>query len=224
MYTNENTIVNESQLIQSRLYLNQLIRFFFDLPPHRKALLDVSNQMQFQSLCKISDACGLIQKGIQLLHTDNGEYMKQLQAEYNRLFVGPNMLPAPLWESVYLGQEHLLFKEITLAVRECYHQYGLSFIREGNEPEDHIVIELEFLSFLIQKTVGVNDKDTKSKWLDEKDSFLTNHLLKCGPHLCEIMSKSTSFELYKGTALLLGEYLSLESELIQFLKEALKDE
>ena len=59
--------------------------------------------------------------------------------------------PAPLWESVYLGKEHLLFEEVTLAVRECYHHYGLSFIREGNEPDDHIVIELEFLTLPYQK-------------------------------------------------------------------------
>ena len=221
MDTNKIKIVNESHLYQSRLYLNQLIRFLFDFPPDREALLDVSNQPQFQSLCEISDACRIIQKGIQTLHTQNGEYMKRLHEEYNRLFVGPNVLPAPLWESVYLSKEHLLFEEVTLTVRECYHHYGLSFIREGNEPDDHIVIELEFLHFLINKTIESDDVDTKKKLLDDQHSFLTNHLLKWCPTFCEAMSKSTSFELYQGAALLLAEYLDLENELIPAFKEAL---
>jgi putative dimethyl sulfoxide reductase chaperone len=224
MYINENKIANESHLLQSRLYLNQLIRFVFDFPPDREALLEVSNQPQFQSLCEISNACRTIQKGIQPLQTQNGEYLKQLQEEHNRLFVGPNVLPAPLWESVYLGKEHLLFEEVTLAVRECYHHYGLSFIREGNEPDDHIVIELEFLHFLIKKTLESDDLDTQNQLLADQYSFLTNHLLKWCPIFCETLSNSTSFELYQGAALLLAEYLDLEYELIPALKEALSSE
>ena len=101
MYINENKIANESHLLQSRLYLNQLIRFVFDFPPDREALLEVSNQPQFHSLCEISECMQDHQKGIQPLQTQNGEYMKRLQEEYNRLFVGPEYAAASLGVSLF---------------------------------------------------------------------------------------------------------------------------
>ncbi|MEH7245888.1 molecular chaperone TorD family protein [Neobacillus niacini] len=220
MFTEEKTNFNESHLLHSRYYLNQLVRLIFDMPPNMELLSFLKNP-KFVSLCEISEACRLIQIGTQSIQADDDENLKLLQEEYKRLFVGPNALPAPLWESVYLGREHLLFEEVTLEVRDCYRQYGLSFIREGNEPEDHLVIELEFLSILIQKTIESDDVETKKKLLEDQHSFLTDHLLKWCPTFCDLLSKSTSFELYQGAAQLLAEYLNLESELIPALKEAL---
>jgi putative dimethyl sulfoxide reductase chaperone len=223
MSTIESTIWNEASLLQNRLYMNQFIRFIFDVPPENQQLFTLINHSQWKSLCEVSEGFRLIDESIQELHTDDdGEKIKQLKEEYNRLFVGPNALPAPLWESVYLSREHLLFDEVTLEVRKCYRQYGLSFIRESNEPDDHIVIELEFLSYLIQKTLDSDDVATKKELLDDQYSFLTNHLLKWCPALCELLSNSTSFELYQGLALLLTEYLNFEIELIPVLKEVLE--
>jgi putative dimethyl sulfoxide reductase chaperone len=221
MSTIESIIWNEAALLQNRLYINQFIRFIFDAPPKMQQLITFINHSQWKSLCESSEGFRLIDDSIQELLADNGEKIKRLQEEYNRLFVGPNALPAPLWESVYIGREHLLFEEVTLEVRKCYHQYGLTFIRESKEPDDHIVIELEFLSYLIQKTIDCEDVEMKKRLLGDQYSFLTNHLLKWCPSFCELLSKSTQFELYQGAALLLEEYLNLEKELIPALKEAL---
>jgi putative dimethyl sulfoxide reductase chaperone len=217
----ESSTWNETSLLQNRLYINQFIRFIFDVPPEKQSLLAVTNNPQWNSLCEINESIHLIDECIQGLNNDDDEKIIQLKEEYNRLFIGPNALPAPLWESVYLSREHLLFEEVTLEVRNCYHQYGLSFIRESNEPDDHIVIELEFLSYLIQKTLESADAATKKKLLEDQYSFLTNHLLKWCPTFCEILSKSTSFGLYQGAALLLAEYLNYENALIPALKEGI---
>ncbi|MCM3690617.1 TorD/DmsD family molecular chaperone [Neobacillus niacini] len=221
MSTIESSQWNEASLLQNRLYINQFIRFIFDAPSNRQQLITFINHPQWKPLCEISEGFRHIDDSIQELRVDNGEKIKRLQEEYNRLFVGPNALPAPLWESVYLGSEHLLFEEVTLEVRKCYRQYGLTFIRESKEPDDHIVIELEFLSYLIQKTIDCEDVETKKRLLDDQYSFLNNHLLKWCPTFCELLSKATQFELYQGAALLLEEYLNLEKELIPALKEAL---
>ena len=221
MPTIESSTWNETSLLQNRLYINQFIRFIFDVPPEKQSLLAVTNNPHWRSLCEFSEAFRMIDKSIQGLHIDDGEKIIQLNEEYNRLFIGPNALPAPLWESVYLSREHLLFDEVTLEVRNCYRQYGLSFIRESNEPDDHIVIELEFLSYLIQKTLESDNVASKQKLLEDQYSFLTNHLLKWCPIFCETLSKSTSFDLYKGAALLLAEYLHFENEFIPALKEGI---
>jgi len=222
MSTIDIALWNEGYLLQNRLYMNQFIRFIFDIPPDRQQLVTLINHSHWKSLCEISVGFRLINESIQELHTDdNSEKIKQLKEEYSRLFVGPNALPAPLWESVYLSREHLLFDEVTLAVRKCYRQYGLSFIRESSEPDDHIVIELEFLSYLIQKTLESDDVAAKKELLDDQYSFIINHLLKWCPLFCEALSNSTSFKLYQGAAMLLTEYLNLEKELIPALKEVL---
>ncbi|MFP7296574.1 molecular chaperone [Neobacillus niacini] len=211
---------NEASLLQNVLYINQFIRFILDEPPEKKQLFTYTNHPQWKSLCEISEGFRLIDDSIQELREDECEKIKLLKEEYNRLFIGPNPLPAPLWESVYLSREYLLFEEVTLEVRNCYRQYGLSFIRESNEPDDHIVIELEFLSYLIQKILDCEDVETRKLLLDDHYSFLNNHLLKWCLTFCELLSKSTSFSLYQGAALLLEEYINLENEIISAMKEA----
>lgn len=222
MYIEESKVIDHSSLLHSRLYINQLIRFILDEPPNKDSFTAIVNASQFVSFCEISEGANLIKKGIDsLLSSENKELTKQ---EYNRLFVGPNMLPAPLWESVYLGREHLLFEEETLMVRECYHQYGLSFVRENNEPDDHIVIELEFLGYLIQKTLETDDVKMQQKLLADQQSFLDDHLSKWALSFCEQLNKTTAFDIYRGVALLLAEYISFEIESIPFLMEAFDNE
>jgi len=209
-----------TSLLHSRLYVNQLIRFIFDQSPEKSKLLSLIEEQAFMSLCEISSSCQLIRNEIRSMQT-NGEKQKQLKEEYNRLFVGPNALPAPLWESVYLGKEHLMFEQETLQVRNWYHQYGLSFIRENNEPDDHIVLELEFLGFLIQQTLEAYETEKKLQLIEDQYSFLNQHLLVWTPSFCELLNKVSKVDLYKGAAQLLLEYLNLENELVLAIKEAL---
>ncbi len=207
-------------ILHSRLFINQLIRFIFDVPLNKESWQTILEDQRFQSLCDISFACKMIQTDCNTLLSEPESLIKA-QEEYNRLFVGPNVLPAPLWESVYLGKEHILFEEQTLQVRECYRKHGLSFIREKNEPDDHIVSELEFLSFLIQKTIETPELVTARNLLNEQISFLDDHLLKWCPQFCEMLSDSSRIALYKGAAQLLEEYITLERELALYLKEAI---
>jgi putative dimethyl sulfoxide reductase chaperone len=221
MHTEE-TVVDHSSLLHSRLYINQLIRFILDETHNRDSLLEIVNTSQFESFCEISAGASLIKKGIESLNSKEDEELAM--QEFNRLFVGPDMLPAPLWESVYLGREHLLFEEETLKVRECYHEYGLSFVQENNEPDDHIVIELEFLSYLIQKTIETTDVNMQQKLVADQQSFINDHLSKWALSFCEHLNKATTFDLYRGAAQLLAEYISFEMESIPFLMEAFDNE
>lgn len=208
-------------ILQSRLYINQLIRLIIDVPPKREAFMEIAIDPRFQYLCEISHSCQTILEGITTYLIGEDKHPKSVNEEYNRLFIGPGYLPAPLWESVYLGREHIMFDEQTLQVRECYRKHGLSFVRGRNEPDDHIVTELEFLSFLIQQTLLSEDVSDKHYYLDEQLSFLQEHLLVWAPLFCEKLSEATENDLYKGVSALLIEYLELEIELTSQLKEDL---
>ena len=212
-----------TSILHSRLFINQIIRFILDVPPNKESFQTILQDDRFQSLCEISTACKLIQTACNSL-LSNHESLIRAQEEYNRLFIGPNILPAPLWESVYLGKEHILFEEPTLQVRACYRKHGLSYIHNKNEPDDHIVSELEFLSYLIQQTNESENLESTKYFLSEQLTFLDYHLLKWCPQFCEMLNESTPFTLYKGAALLLNEYINLERELVLELKGAIDHE
>ena len=59
------------------------------------------------------------------LETLGEDGFEALRWDYTRLFIGPDRLPAPPWESAYLTEERLLFQEPTLEVRRAYRKYGL---------------------------------------------------------------------------------------------------
>ncbi|WP_187119027.1 TorD/DmsD family molecular chaperone [Bacillus marasmi] len=208
-------------ILQSRLYINQLIRRIMDVPPDRENFMEIAEDPRFHYLCEISHSCQTIQEGITTYLLGEGNTVNSVREEYTRLFIGPGNLPAPLWESVYLSREHIMFDEQTIQVRECYRKHGLSFVRENNEPDDHIVTELEFLSYLILQTLLSTDHASKSFYMDEQLSFLQEHLLVWGPLLCERLSEAAENDLFKGVSQLLMEYLELEIELTSQLKEEL---
>jgi putative dimethyl sulfoxide reductase chaperone len=207
-----------SFLFQTRFVMNEVVRFILDCSPAKDSLQALKNDQNFQSLCEISDNAKKIADSIHRLLVDD-EFIQKTKEEYNRLFVGPNSLPAPLWESVYLGREHLLFEEQTLQVRKCYQQHGLHFINENNQPEDHIVIELEFMSYLTQEIIeSENDAYTK-KVIGDQIHFLNEHLGKWAPKFCEKLINSTEFPLFQSAALLLEEYIEIELQIANFLRD-----
>ena len=64
-----------------------------------------------------------------------------VEHDFNRLFVGPGVVPAPPYASVYLEPEPLLMGRSTLAVRELLHALGVA-APEG-QPDDFIACELD---------------------------------------------------------------------------------
>lgn len=97
----------------------------------------------------------------------------RLRSEYTRLFLGPEKLPAPPWESVYVNGEPLLFQESTLVVRETYRRSGYASAGYPREADDHVAIELDFMAALAVKTCEAMDRDA----LEAQRSFLEKHLL-----------------------------------------------
>lgn len=207
-------------LFQTRFVMNEVVRFILDCSPAKDSFENLLYNTTFQSLCEISTNAQEISDTINSLVNET-EAIQNTKDEFNRLFIGPASLPAPLWESVYLGQEHLLFEEPTLRVRKCYQEYGLHFIRENNEPEDHIVIELEFLSYLTQEIFESEDEAYTKKLIEDQAHFLNDHLLKWAPKFCDKLLDATISPLYQSVALLLKEYLELEKEVANFWGEVL---
>jgi TorA maturation chaperone TorD len=118
-----------------------------------------------------------------------GHSLAELEADFNRLFVGPGPLLAPPWESAQRGVDHLLFDQHTLAVRACYARFGLEAPNRGREPDDHLGLELAFLAQLCDRAATL-----------ALAGFLEQHLLRWAPRCLGQVLAGARTLYYQGLA------------------------
>ncbi|MFV0347956.1 MAG: molecular chaperone TorD family protein [Halodesulfovibrio sp.] len=70
---------------------------------------------------------------------------REVEYDFNRLFVGPLAIPAPPYASAYQTEPQLMGPP-ALAVRAAYRQLGLAVPDEGSTPDDHLAYELDAVS------------------------------------------------------------------------------
>lgn len=105
----------------------------------------------------------------------------QLQDEFHRLFGTLGPAAAPPWQSVYLDRERVVMGEETLRIRELFARYGLAFVHRNRLPDDHLGLELQFLSVLAGRTAEAlarGDCDAVRPLLEGMQECLDNHLLR----------------------------------------------
>jgi TorA maturation chaperone TorD len=129
----------------------------------------------------------------------------KLRRDYNRLFIGPERLKAPPYESVHRSPDHLVFDRETLEVRAAYAQFGLAAPRLNQEPDDHIGLELGFLAALCVRGLDALEADDDrelARVLDAVAAFLRDHLLVWGPRCLTQAANASATYFYQGVAAL----------------------
>ncbi|SDD90930.1 TorD/DmsD family molecular chaperone [Sporomusa acidovorans] len=127
----------------------------------------------------------------------NHEYVRDLNSEYMTLFIGPDHLAAPPWESVYLTREHLLFGEPTFKVKEFYRTFGIACSTGENEPDDHIGLELFFMAKLIEQTIlKLTNHQSVVQEVTGQKTFLTEHIMQWVPAFCNDLQKNASGKFF----------------------------
>lgn len=146
----------------------------------------------------------------------SSESLQDLYEDHRRIFLGPEHVLACPYESVYLNEEHLTFGSQTLAVRRWYHRYGLRAPAEGREPDDHIGLELGFVSHLCLQALRAaedNDDEMLSEHCGALGEFLDDHLLRWGNTCLEHVAAQASTSFYRGVGHLgIGVVRALEGD------------
>jgi TorA maturation chaperone TorD len=135
----------------------------------------------------------------------NDEAFEALKADYTRLFQGPGKVLAPPWESVYFSEERMTFQQQTLDVRNWYRRFGLQAVRLYQEPDDHIGLELIFVSHLAQRSLQAleqNDIAAFETLIAAQRDFLTAHLLKWAALWGKAVRSQVRTDFFRGIALL----------------------
>ena len=106
----------------------------------------------------------------------------ELARSYRRLFVGPQVLAAPPYGSVYTDRDMVVFGEATLVLRAWLRRVGIGVSDLDGAPEDHIATMLSLLGWMLR---------VKPQRVDE---YLQGHLLTWAPHYLDLLEEAADDE------------------------------
>ena len=208
-------------LLINRNYLYQLLYKTFGREPDREFLLLLTAENTGESFALLGG--GILERVPAFLERLRGElsedgFLERVKEEYTRLFVGPLEMEAPPWESIYTGEEGLLFQESTLSVRACYRRFGLLPEAYRRVADDSLALELGFMAELARRSAEAfrtGDSETLDATLHGALDFLKEHLLIWVPQLLERIAKTGTNWLYPQLVLILDSFLKKDRETLE---------
>lgn len=124
-----------------------------------------------------------------------------------------NSLHASPYESVWLTEEGLTRQEPMFQVRHWYQKYDLAVPDWRTRPDDHLVLQLQFISHLFSL-------DDQLDTLREAGRFLDEHLLRWLKLFASRVAGRCESAFYAGLVLLVAQYLDeLRDLLAQIIAE-----
>lgn len=229
MYTN---LSNVQILLSELTLLYRLLQNIFGNEPSENLLTILCSQTSKDALALFGDKNNSdYMKSLETLNefflwyrkVDEGT-LEQVKDEYTRLFLGPEELVAPPWESVYVSKEPLLFQRNTLEVRKRYRSFGFIPAEYPHVADDHLALELDFmgcLSEMANKACTQGEIEEAKRLLRGQKNFMNEHLLNWVPDFAQRIQKSRTKIFYPNTAVLASEFLKKTdqaiSEIIEFL-------
>ena len=140
-------------------------------------------------------------RGLQALRAGTRTPLDVLLVDHRDLFEGPDHVLACPYESVYLSEEHLTFEQQTLSVRAFYNRFGVGAPSVGMEPDDHIGLELSFVSHLCLlglDAIEASDADAETAMIASIGDFLGQHLLLWVDDCLDLVVKHATTDFYRG--------------------------
>ncbi|SCY29528.1 TorD/DmsD family molecular chaperone [Desulfoluna spongiiphila] len=127
----------------------------------------------------------------------------KLRTEFTRLFVGPYGRLAPPCGSGYMDGADTMMSASAMDAEARYRKAGLVVADTFKEAPDHIVAELEFLCFLVEKEIDALGPDTDEvpqARLREQKEFLERHLARWVPPFTENITRHATSPFYLNLA------------------------
>lgn len=129
-----------------------------------------------------------------------------LAVDYADIYLSYRYRVSPC-ESVWFDDDGLERQGAMFAVRQWYHRFGLGSADWGCRPEDHLVLELEFLAHLIARE-DVADS------LAEATRFMDAHLLRWTGTFAGQTAQRCATPYFAGLALVTAAYLDELREIL----------
>jgi len=209
---------NLSQLIQNQEKIYSFLQGIYEKEVNKKFLAEMPEKMKpleaAAGMVSSKESKKVIEEYIKFCNSIPSQQMDtvetQLAADYARLFLSLNKVPAHPSESTY--REGTMMMHHRDEVLELYWSFGITAGKEFTEPEDHIATELSFMAFLCQKTnqaLQKGDIKKAKEYAEAQKKFLANHLIKWVPNLVKDVLQYSHTPFYKGIAVLTDEFLNI---------------
>ena len=158
------------------------------------------------------EAMTLVQQALSALSTDpDQEILDELAADYASIYLNHNISASPE-ESVWLDEDSLMCQQSMFQVRSWYESNGLEIPDWRLRPDDHLVYELQFIAFLL-------NKDEHMETLEKTATFMDEHLLRWLGNFGERVLVRCDTPWFAGIAALTAAYCE---ELRDILAEVLQ--
>ncbi len=150
---------------------------------------------------------GLDAAGLEAAHRD-------LAADHAALLLGMSARPVSPFESVYTSPEQLMRQEAWERAVRDYAASGFKPVSTLRVPEDHISIELQFCSALLNRAAdfaAAGVLDAAARDAAAQASFVRGHLAAWVPRFCDLLEERAHTDFYRGVAQMLRELLTQEA-------------
>jgi TorA maturation chaperone TorD len=150
------------------------------------------------------------------------EVLLALEAEYNRLFVGPMPPLAHPYESVYRSAGGLVMGDCTLDVLKTYAEEGFALSAGHRDLPDHLAVELEFMALLCEREArACAEGGTASvqTFQHKERSFLEAHLRCWLPQFCQRVLRAGPSPFYSRWVRVLECFIQEDIRRIQMNRE-----
>ena len=142
----------------------------------------------------------------QLAHGSAAHWHAELAADHAACLLGMSASPVSPYESVYTSDNHLMMQDARDQVVRDYAAQGLAALQGQRIPEDHIALELEFMSELLGRSAA------QAESAQAYEDFMRNHALRWMPQFCRDLERRASTAFYRGIAQMLHGLLQSEAE------------
>lgn len=212
--------------LANRAYVYTFLKNSFYMEPTKDyiEIIKVDNHLDdFPFIDKniyIENGVNRLKKYFKKTNIDDLDMIDTLKSDYTRMFIGPNDLPAPPWESSYLNEDKLLFQEETLQVRRAYLKYNYLNNNYPHEADDHIALELDFMGKLSMKSIELDNFNNILETIDilnDQKLFLENHLIKWVPEFTHSIDQSSKTDYFIGLSNILRGFIEYDFNTIEDL-------
>jgi putative dimethyl sulfoxide reductase chaperone len=151
--------------------------------PSEECIVDFWEKGILKSLPVSSSNPNFVRAASQLRESfvDRNIFGRLLHEDFIRLFMGNSPALAPAFESHYWNEISRYSEFIPSSVTEFYDSYGWKSKFKGKIDDDHLGIELLFLTLLIDKYLVLDDEACRGEMRKEIRRFINSHVLSWVP-------------------------------------------
>lgn len=155
--------------------------------------------------------------------TDKSSDTTAMSLDYQRLFKREIQPLAPHFESFYSAESSHNGNYTKSPVGEFYDSYGWKHRSRQEKKDDHLGVELLFLTTLVEKYMVLDDEACRNEMRNEINRFIDQHILSWVPEWNNRVQEHSLTISYKGIASLIMACVEDIKSILSTRKEKLSN-